>query len=69
MEGLAASILLMAIMLGVLLTVGGLVYLLARHLRERPVKPVDRRLGIGGIILVLLVRSPGHAAAGRSMPQ
>ena len=58
MEGLAASVLLIAILLGVLLIIGGLVYLLARRLPKRspepPRKPVNRWIGIGGIILVLL---------------
>ena len=58
MEGLAASVLLIAILLGVLLVVGGLVYLLAQRLPKRspepPGKPVNRWIGIGGIILVLL---------------
>jgi uncharacterized membrane protein len=58
MEGLAASVLLIAILLGVLLIIGGLVYLLAQHLPKRspepPRKPVNRWIGIGGIILVLL---------------
>ncbi len=59
MEGLAASVLLIAILLGVLLVAGGLVYLLAQRLRRRspepPRKPVNRWLGIGGILLVLLI--------------
>jgi len=59
MEGLAASVLLIAILLGVLLVVGGLVYLLAQRLPKRspepPRKPVNRWLGIGGIVLVLLI--------------
>ena len=57
MEGLAASILLIAILLGVLLVVGGLVYLLAQRLPTRspqpPRKPANRQIGIG-ILLVLL---------------
>ncbi len=59
MEGLAASVLLIAILLGVLLIIGGLVYLLAQRLPKRspepPRKPVNRRTGIGWIILVLLI--------------
>jgi sterol desaturase/sphingolipid hydroxylase (fatty acid hydroxylase superfamily) len=59
MEGLAASVLLIAILLGVLLVVGGLVYLLAQRLPKRspepPRKPVNRRIGIGSIIVVLLI--------------
>ena len=49
-EGLAASVVLIAILLGVLLTVGGLVYLLARRLPKRPPepprKPVNRWIGM-----------------------
>ena len=52
MEGLAASVLLIAILLGVLLVVGGLVYLLAQRLRKRlaypPTKPVNRWIGLDG---------------------
>jgi H+/Cl- antiporter ClcA len=59
MEGLAASVVLIAILLGVLLVVGGLVYLLAQRLQKRsptpPRKPVNRWIGIGSIILVLLI--------------
>lgn len=59
MEGLAASVLLIAILLGVLLVVGGLVYLLAQRLPKRspepPRKPLNRRIGIGSIIVVLLI--------------
>ena len=59
MEGLAASVLLIAILLGVLLIIGGLVYLLTRRLPKRspepPRKPVNRWIGIGWIILVLLI--------------
>ena len=58
MEGLAASVLLIAILLGVLLIIGGLVYLLAQRLPKRspepPGKPVNRWIGIGWIVLVLL---------------
>jgi len=58
MEGLAASVVLIAILLGVLLVVGGLVYLLAQRLPKRspepPRKPVNRWIGIGWIALVLL---------------
>jgi hypothetical protein len=58
MEGLAASVLLIAILLGVLLIIGGLVYLLAPRLPRRspapPRKPVNRWIVVGGIILVLL---------------
>ena len=59
MVGLAASVLLIVILLGVLLMVGGLVYLLAQSLPKRssepPRKPVNRWIGIGWIILVLLI--------------
>ena len=59
MEGLAASVLLIAILLGVLLIIGGLVHLLAQRLPKRspepPRKPVNRWIGIGGIVLVLLI--------------
>jgi quinol-cytochrome oxidoreductase complex cytochrome b subunit len=59
MEGLAASVLLIAILLGVLLVVGGLVYLLAQRLPKRspepPRRPVNRWIGIGWIILVLFI--------------
>jgi hypothetical protein len=58
-KGLAASVLLIAILLGVLLVAGGLVYLLAQHLPKRspgpPRKPVNRWIGIGGLVLVLLI--------------
>ncbi len=49
MEGLAASVLLIAILLGVLLVVGGLVYLLAQRLPKRspePQSPREERCGI-----------------------
>ena len=55
MEGLAASVLLIAILLGVLLIIGGLVYLLAQRLPKRPMKPVNRGIGVASIILVLFV--------------
>ena len=58
MEGLAASVLLIAILLGVLLIIGGLVYLLVpglpRRSPEAPRKPVNRWIGIGGVVLLLL---------------
>jgi hypothetical protein len=58
MEGLAAAVLVIAILLGVLLVVGGLVFLLAQRLPRRspepPRKPVNRWIGIGGLVLVLL---------------
>jgi hypothetical protein len=59
MEGLVASVVLIATLLGVLLVVGGLVYLLARRLPRRspgpPRKPVNRRIGIGWVIMILLI--------------
>jgi hypothetical protein len=59
MEGLAASVLLIAILLSVLLVVGSLVFLLAQRLPKRlaypPRKPRNRWIGVGWIILVLLV--------------
>jgi hypothetical protein len=59
MEGLAASVLLIAIFLGVLLAAGGLVYLLAQRLPQRSPepsrKPVNRWIGIGWLVLVLLI--------------
>ena len=59
MEGLAASVLLIAILLGVLVLIGGLVYLLVQRLPRRstapPRKPVNRWIRIGSIILVLLI--------------
>ena len=75
MEGLAASVLLIAILLGVLLTIGGLVYLLAQRLPKRspepPRKPVNRWIGIGGVILVLLIIGlwAGIKPASNSQPQ
>ena len=75
MEGLAASVLLIAILLGVLLVIGGLVYLLAQRLPKRsaypPRKPVNRRIGIGWIILALLIIGlwAGVKSASASNPQ
>ena len=73
MEGLAASVLLIAILLGVLLIIGGLVYLLAQRLPKRspeaPRKPVNRWMGIGGIILVLLVIGLWAGIKSASNPQ
>ncbi len=73
MEGLAASVLLIAILLGVLLIIGGLVYLLAQRLPKRslepPRKPVNRWIGIGGIILVLLIIGLWAGIKSASNPQ
>ncbi len=59
MEGLEASVLLIAILLGVLLAGGGVVYLLAQRPAKRSPKPLrkpaSRWTGIGWILLVLLV--------------
>lgn len=66
MEGLAASVVLIAIVLGVLLVVGSLVYLLAQRPPKRSPEPVTMRprprrqsanrwVGIGWVILVLLI--------------
>ena len=73
MEGLAASVVLIAILLGVLLVVGGLVYLLAQRLPKRspepPRKPVNRWIGIGGIVLVLLIIGLWAGIKSASNPQ
>ena len=73
MEGLAASVLLIAILLGVLLVVGSLVYLLAQRLPkwspEPPRKPVNRRIGIGGILLILLIIGLWAGIRSASNPQ
>jgi uncharacterized membrane protein len=73
MEGLAASVLLIAIVLGVLLVVGGLVYLLAQRLRNRPPeppkKPVNRWIGVGGLVLVLLIIGLWAGIRSASSPQ
>jgi hypothetical protein len=71
MEGLAASVVLIAILIGVLLVVGGLVYLLARRLPKRsPRKPVPW-MGIGSIILVVLIIGlwAGIKSASKPQPQ
>ena len=75
MEGLAASVLLIAILLGVLLAAGGLVYLLVQRLPKRspepPRKPVNRWIGIGGLVLVLLIIGlwAGIRSAHNAQPQ
>jgi hypothetical protein len=72
-EGLAASVLLIAILLGVLLVVGGLVFLLALRLPKRsaypPRKPVNRWIGVGWIVLVLLVIGLWAGIKSASNPQ
>jgi hypothetical protein len=59
MEGLAASVLLIAILLGGLLVVGGLIYLLAQRLPTRSSapsrKPANRQIGIGILLVVLTI--------------
>ncbi len=71
--GLAASVVLIAILLGVLLVVGGLVYLLAQRLPKRspepPRKPVNRWIGIGSIIAVLLIIGLWAGIKSASNPQ
>jgi hypothetical protein len=73
MEGLAASVLLIAILLGVLLVVGGLVYLLAQRRPKRspepPRKPANRWLGIGWVFLVLLSIGLWAGIGSASTPQ
>ena len=73
MEGLVASVLLIAILLGVLLIIVGLVYLLARRLPKRspepPRKPVNRWIRVGGIILVLLIIGLWAGIKSASTPQ
>ena len=72
-EGLAASVLLIAILLGVLLVVGGLVFLLAQRLPKRsaypPRKPKNRWIGVGGVILVLLIIGLWAGIKSASNPQ
>ncbi len=73
MEGLAASVVLIAILLGVLLLVGGIVYLLAQRLPKRspepPRKPVNRWIGIGWVALVLLIVGLWAGIKSASNPQ
>jgi uncharacterized membrane protein len=73
MEGLAASVVLIAIFLGVLFIIGGLVYLLVRRLPRRspkpPRKPVNRWIGIGEIVLVLLIIGLWVGIRSASSPQ
>ena len=73
MDGLAASVLLIAILLGVLLVVGGLVYLLGQRLLTRPPepprKPANRWLGLGGVLLVLLIVGLWAGIRSASNPQ
>jgi hypothetical protein len=73
MEGLAASVLLIVILLGVLLIIVGLVYLLAQGLPKRspepPREPSNRWIGIGGIVLVLLIIGLWAGIRSASSPQ
>jgi hypothetical protein len=73
MEGLAAAVLLIAILLGLLLVIGGLVFLLAQHLPKRsaypPRKPKNRWIGVGGFILVLLIIGLWAGIRSASTPQ
>ena len=73
MEGLAVSVLPIAILLGVLLIIGVLAYLLAQRLPKRspepPRKPVNRWIGIGWIVLVLLIIGLGAGMRSVSRPQ
>jgi hypothetical protein len=67
MEGLAASVVLIAILLGVLLVVGGLVYLLAQRLPKRSPEPPHVRSGVGGTRRGL--RSTPYAPTGPGLDQ
>jgi hypothetical protein len=73
MEGLAASVLLIAILLGVLLIIGSFIYLLAQRLPKRlpepPRKLVNRWIGIGWIILVVLIIGLWAGIRSASNPQ
>ena len=73
MEGLAVSVLLIAILLGVLLIIGVLAYLLAQRLPKRspepPRKPVNRWIGIGWIVLVLVIIGLWAGLKSASNPQ
>ena len=74
MEGLAASVLLIAILLGGLLVVGGLIYLLAQRLPTRssapPRKPANRQIGIGILLVVLTIGLwAGIRSASNPQPQ
>ena len=73
MEGLAASGVLIAILLAVLLVAGGVIHLLARRLPKRssepPGKPVNRRIGLRWVILVLLVIGLWAGIQSASNPQ
>jgi hypothetical protein len=73
MEGVAAAVLLIATLLGVLLIIGGLVYLLAQRLPKRspepPRKPVNRWIGIASIIMVLLIVGLWAGIRSASNPQ
>lgn len=73
MEGLAASVLLIVIFLGVLLVIGGLVYLFAQRLAKRSPepsrKPANRRIGIAGFVVVLLLIGLWAGIRSASNPQ
>jgi len=73
MEGLEASVLLIAILLGVLLVGGGLVYLLAQRLPKRSPepagKPVNRWIVVGGLVLILLIIGLWAGIRSASSPQ
>jgi hypothetical protein len=73
MEGLAASVVLIATLLGVLLVAGGIVYLLAQRPPKRssepPRKPVNRRVAIGWVVLVLLIVGLWAGIRSASNPQ
>jgi len=73
MEGLAAAVLLIAILLGVLLVIGGIVFLLAQRLPKRsaypPRKPKNRWIAVGGFILVLLIIGLWAGITSASTPQ
>jgi hypothetical protein len=73
MEGVAASVVLIAILLAVLLVAGGIVYLLAQRLPKRSPepsrKPVNRWIGIGWIVLILLIIGLWAGIKSASNPQ
>lgn len=73
MEGLAASVLPIAILLGILLVIGGIAYLLAQRLPKRspepPRKPVNRWIGVGWIVMFLVVIGLWAGIKSASNPQ